>query len=114
MRSILTYSTLSDYTTTAPVGPSPSGWPLMYACDMDKGFTHIADLIASSSKMQLADAFHKAFPGHKYVSSTFSDNRKWWRRVKDTAEGEAIIKEGRTNPGLWSRAVRIATSMSSS
>ncbi|KAH9483805.1 hypothetical protein JR316_0003283 [Psilocybe cubensis] len=80
-------------------GPSKSGFPLKYACDMDHCFKHMNDL-PGNSKTKIK--FKSVYGGIPYVSSTYSDHFKIWKKVKDTLEFASAVAAGHSTEGLWS------------
>ena len=58
----------------APRGPSKSGWPWLYFCDMAAGFEAM-DRFRRDDGMSTDAAFALAFPGHTRVRATLSQNR---------------------------------------
>ncbi|KAI0681910.1 hypothetical protein C8T65DRAFT_703818 [Cerioporus squamosus] len=85
----------------APRGPSASGWPWMYACDMIAGFKAIDALRRTGLKIPAA--FTHAFRGHEYHSSTFNDNQAVYNAARAVpGELERWRELGRQPSGKWS------------
>ncbi|KAI0696218.1 hypothetical protein C8T65DRAFT_698468 [Cerioporus squamosus] len=65
----------------APRGPTATGWPWMYACDMIAGFKALEALRRTGLKNSAA--FPNAFRGHKYIRGTFNENLAVYKAAQE-------------------------------
>ena len=78
-----------------PLTPKP--WPhAMYVRDTAKGF----ELLSGTSGERLSERFPQVFPGHKFSSTTYHRNRKFWDELP-LATRLAAKALPRTDDATW-------------
>ncbi|TFK91004.1 hypothetical protein K466DRAFT_483681 [Polyporus arcularius HHB13444] len=87
---------------------SPIPFPPRFACDMD---ARMPLLVGVSEKHE--EHFARAFPGSKFVSSTFQRHRNYYIAAKKYGILEPYVAAGQTPQGLWRTIWRRLTALTS-
>ncbi|KAI1784456.1 hypothetical protein LXA43DRAFT_1101367 [Ganoderma leucocontextum] len=74
----------------APRGPSTTGWPLKYVCDMAAGFDLMQTYEEGPDHLKRPTAFSEVF-NVEYKKTTVNDNLRFWRAACDAPEVRARL-----------------------